>query len=198
MAKKESNLVLIGGVVLLVILIALFWPKVSQLYDDGFTASAAGKTYYKNMACSCLGLEVRENNCKSCTQKVDCYGFVSSCQYQCKSNIDGIWQTVDCNPAKIQVPANQGACESSGGTWGPVGFSEVPICVMLTYDGGKECSDSSECQATCEAELVEEDYDNLAKGIPVYKKGRCTSSTSPVGCHTYVVNGKVGQMLCVD
>jgi hypothetical protein len=201
MAKKKSNIVLIGGAVLLVILLAFFWPKVSQSYDDSFTAEIAGKSFYKNMQCSCLGFEAWEGNCKSCTQKTDCYGLVTSCQYKCKKKLDGVWQFVNCNseiPLEIQIPTTKEACESSGGSWGPIGLSETLACVMPTADGGQECSDSSECQGACVAELTQDEYATLGKGTPIYKKGKCTFSTSPVGCRAYVINGKVDSMLCVD
>ena len=101
----ERKYLLIGAAVIL--LVMFFWPKVAYRADDGFTAEMRGKSSYENMACTCIGLTARQNNCLSCTQYTDCYGIPVSCHYGCYSKIDGIWTAVYCgNGSAIDLNNN--------------------------------------------------------------------------------------------
>lgn len=179
---------------------AFFWPKVSYRADDDFTASSAGKTTYKNMACGCIGFEVPQNNCLSCTQYTDCYGIPISCGFGCRKQINGTWQDIYCSDGSlITTPKDKESCESQGGRWGSIGLSPEEVCVMPTTDAGKVCYDSSECQAACVATLTQGEYDWIVRHhFPVFKAGTCTAWKGGVGCNAYVKNGVVNQILCVD
>lgn len=100
------------------------------------------------------------------------------------------------------IPQTKESCEAKGGQWGKWGLKppEAPAtCNLPTTDAGKECSGSNECEGACIAELTEEQKDMLNKtDEPVYTKGQCSSVNIVVGCHAYVINGKVEGILCAD
>lgn len=209
MGKKKSgyNKYIAFGIAI-VLFVTFFWPKTNSIWDDGATATLAGKTYYKNMVCACIGFTALRNDCKSCTQHVDCYGVPVSCSFSCRQEANGTWRDVSCgdldsnlsnNSSNSSYPADKDSCESQGGQWGPVGLSPKEICVMPTTDAGKVCSDSRDCQSACVANLSVADYNNLVKyHIPIHTTGRCTAWKVGVGCNAYVENGVVNGILCVD
>lgn len=204
----EMKYVLIGIAILL--LVAFFWPKINSKEDDGFTAEIRGDSHFENMACTCIGFVMSQNNCKSCTQYTDCYGIPVSCDYGCQDKINGIWQFTYCSngsvinqsdneSAIVSPPKDNASCVAQGGLWGPIGLSPENVCVLPTMDAGKACSDSSGCQAACVATLNPNDYNNLVKNhIPVKTTGNCTAWKTSVGCNAYVENGTVNGILCVD
>jgi len=111
----ERKYILIRVAVLL-LAVAFFWPKVTYRADDGFTAEMRGNSSYENMACTCIGLTVRQDNCKSCTQYADCYGIPVSCGYGCYSKLNGAWTAVYCgNGSAINLSNN----ESNGSVANP-------------------------------------------------------------------------------
>jgi hypothetical protein len=78
------------------LLVAFFWPKTNSISDYDVTANLVGKSYYKNMACACIGFAALRNDCKSCVKYVDCYGVPVSCSFSCRQKTDGTWQDVSC------------------------------------------------------------------------------------------------------
>lgn len=84
------------------------------------------------------------------------------------------------------VPRDKDTCEAAGGKWGQVGLYPHEICNMPTPDGGKTCSDESDCMGSCFAENEGD------------KTGKCTEWTTVVGCNFNVENGKVTGKMCRD
>jgi hypothetical protein len=188
----------IAGALLLVLLAAFFWPKASNRWDDGFTASLAGRSYYENFDCACIGFAAPQLNCLSCTQYTDCYGIPVSCMSTCRKLVNGTWEDVSCATGAA-YPRDRESCEAQGGRWGPIGLSPEPVCVMPTKDAGKPCWDSSQCEGSCVAELSRWQYEWLmATRLPILTAGACTASNAGVGCNAYVQNGVVTGILCVD
>lgn len=100
-------------------------------------------------------------------------------------------------PPTTIAPTNKESCLATGGRWGRIGLSLNEVCNLPTFDAGKQCSNSNDCEGSCLAELSKEDWDKAAKGI-VYTKGKCTAWKITVGCQAFVENGKVEGILCVD
>jgi hypothetical protein len=136
--------------------------------------------------------------------------------------------------ASAQTPAGQGECEAAGGTWDrspfrPEGYCVSDTqekcvarggkwqrvcwlqdlhCVRPTSDGGKPCTDSSQCEKGCVAVIPSLTRD--ARGLrpparsgadapegPVF--GECRRDDDPCGCRQYVRNGKlVAPAFCAD
>ncbi len=195
---KKAILLVVFAVVLL--LVMFFWPKANSRVDDDFTASSAGKSYYENFGCTCVGFTVPQMNCRSCAQYVDCYGIPVSCVSGCRKEINGTWQGVYCSSGSVIVyPKDKESCEAHGGRWGPIGLSPAEVCVLPTKDAGKICWDSSQCEGACVATLSQDAYERLVTThVPIFTAGTCTASNAGVGCNAYVENGVVSGILCID
>jgi hypothetical protein len=92
----------------------------------------------------------------------------------------------------LLVPDNQEACEFQGGEWQAWGKTTEESCNLFTTDGGKECSDSNECEAYCIADLPE----ILLKDLPLEITGNCTERTTWQGCYSLVEEGLVRGVVC--
>ncbi|MFH1331936.1 MAG: DUF333 domain-containing protein [archaeon] len=93
-----------------------------------------------------------------------------------------------CKPGdkKIAVPVNEEQCTSLGGEWGLFGLADVERCNLPTKDGGKLCTDGSNCEAgIC-----------IAESIGAIS-GNCPEWKMNFGCFNIVENGK-GIGLCID
>jgi len=78
---------------------------------------------------------------------------------------------------KLRVPTTPGECKAAGAQWTRLGFSER--CDVRTSDAGKMCTDSAQCQGTCQA-------------APEVAVGQLTSGS----CSPYVSN--FGRQLIVE
>lgn len=82
------------------------------------------------------------------------------------------------------------ACTAAGGLCAYAGFCFGQACVKKSSDGGKTCTDSSQCESGCLA------ADGTPKGPAT---GRCAPTQITLGCHVWVSGGKVGgAALCGD
>ena len=82
------------------------------------------------------------------------------------------------------------ACKGLGGRVEGVGMFGEPACVRHFSDGGKTCSDSSECQGEC---MV---YGEFKQGDTV--AGQCSAQSPETGgCFAKVSNGKVQPGICI-
>jgi hypothetical protein len=91
-----------------------------------------------------------------------------------------------------QKPAETAAaCAAQGGNWRPVCLMGKPACVIAFEDGGKACSDGSECAS---GRCVTEQHVQPEKPV----KGVCARTSDPCGCMQFVRNGKADYPLCID
>lgn len=96
-----------------------------------------------------------------------------------------------------QTYDNQVDCEEAGGTWGMFGAFAIEKCRIATSDGGKECSDSSECQSSCIVTDWPEIYQmKWSQGESVAMTGTCNDSNLLVGCFAFVEEGLVKGAVC--
>jgi hypothetical protein len=118
-------------------------------------------------------------------------GWVSAyaTQTECEA-AGGTWDHGGGRPRCIDDTAEK--CHARGGSWSREGRLQYLTCVMPTKDGGKVCSDSSECEQEC----LYTHGDPAAPGGQV--KGRCAPTNNPFGCSTPVVKGEIGSTRCVD
>ena len=82
------------------------------------------------------------------------------------------------------------ACAARGGTIQPVCMLGQLTCVIRYRDGGKRCSDKSDCLGECQYEGPEPPPPNAA--------GRCQRTSDPCGCKALVHHGNVEPTLCAD
>lgn len=76
-------------------------------------------------------------------------------------------------------------CDARGGVWKRAGMHSRLICEIPYSDGGKECTDDSQCIAGCLAVRVGR---QIGEAVPVV--GRCRETDSPFGCFQHINNGR--------
>jgi hypothetical protein len=87
------------------------------------------------------------------------------------------------------------ACAARGGAYQRLGLLQTSVCVFPYPDGGKTCSDDSQCQGGCLADVGHMDRP-LRAGERV--KGACRPTSDGFGCSTHVKNGRALNTMCVD
>jgi len=100
---------------------------------------------------------------------------------------------VMANPQNFDE-ADQQACSDFGGNYVRAGLAGYYNCFVDYADGGKACSDVSDCQGRCMAKNAQA-FDPDAQGG---QTGTCQLTDSPFGCYAEIVNGVVQPGLCVD
>lgn len=88
-------------------------------------------------------------------------------------------------------PESRKKCESQGGMWVALGRRGLGSCARIATDGGKPCTDSSQCELGCTYRGGPRQADGSVVGV-------CASLDREAGCRTNVQNGKVASAVCVD
>lgn len=135
----------------------------------------------------------------------DEHGCIGSAGYswcESKQKCLRIWEE-GCGVVKSAtgefLPETKKDCDGRGGKWGIIGGSQKYICNLPTSDAGKRCSNKSDCEGSCIAELSTEDEAKLKVSKEVLTlDGICTPYIFNVGCHPFVSNGKIDGITCVD
>ena len=83
-------------------------------------------------------------------------------------------------------------CVAGGGEMLPSGMRQRPLCVTPYSDGGKTCTDSTDCEGLCTT-----DDDRWPRGADI-KGPVCEFTDSPFGCRSEVENGVADFALCID
>jgi len=70
---------------------------------------------------------------------------------------------------------------------------------LPTFDSGKVCSDSDQCQGLCIAKLTLSEEGQIQENYTeIRKNGTCSAWTTVIGCIYIVEDGTVGSALCFD
>jgi hypothetical protein len=86
--------------------------------------------------------------------------------------------------------SNEFDCKSANGSWGVVGESSKPRCIVPTGDGAKPCYDHSQCLGLCLATANPRIGDKA--------EGQCASTYYALGCHTWIYSGRAGRRVCLE
>ena len=99
----------------------------------------------------------------------------------------------DCGPRdNISVMKTQ--CESDGGFF----VEALEQCQLPASDGGKVCTDSSECEGFCETYLTQGEISKVAKGDTIEKAGACGQwKNFASGCFYTIEMGKVDKICAI-
>lgn len=94
------------------------------------------------------------------------------------------------------VPADEQTCLSRGGKWGTIGLGRTEMCNLPTADGGKTCTDGSQCEAKlCPIGVWDESKINKNATV----SGKCPSWRIVVGCLGFLAsNGQATPGPCID
>ena|SRR5258706_2061216 len=84
-------------------------------------------------------------------------------------------------------PDNKEACNKCGGLWGVHGIVPIESCICRTRDGGRSCTNGSDCEGAC---IVgdEASFDVVTPGDPPlgFFVGRCADYDTTFGCYRVV------------
>jgi hypothetical protein len=96
------------------------------------------------------------------------------------------------NSRPVCVDDTEQQCLSRGGRWYREGLMRVLQCVVPTRDGGKNCSDGTQCEHECvyTGRTLHEASEPIT--------GQCSHERNHFGCRTLVAKGKIGFTICVD
>lgn len=95
-------------------------------------------------------------------------------------------------PVRLPPVETEAACKAQKGEWTRVCLMGNYACVNAYADGGKSCSDSSECGSNrCSTKDT-----GTRPGSPT--KGVCAPTDNPCGCFQLVEKGVAGYPLCAD
>ncbi len=83
-------------------------------------------------------------------------------------------------------------CQQQGGNLQRAGLMGCYTCIVEYADGGKTCSDSSECQGDCL------NYDDFIPTDKINQTGQCAKDNSPFGCYQVIEKGVAKSAMCVD
>ncbi|MFA6534194.1 MAG: hypothetical protein WCT37_03405 [Patescibacteria group bacterium] len=125
--------------------------------------------------------------------------FLAGCSLNDVNSNDPLGVTIDPNQnlnqpivnenkevVKPRIPETKEDCLQKGGSWKQWGIAPVESCNLSTTDGGKVCTDFSQCQGTCLGENI--------KSI----EGKCTDWVRTGGCQSILKNGKIENIICSD
>lgn len=87
------------------------------------------------------------------------------------------------------IADTQEKCLARGGAWFRDGLGDHLTCVVPTKDGGKVCSDASECERGC---VYHGPYPVPSGPVT----GRCAPNDGLSGCRTFVARGQLGSRVC--
>lgn len=93
-------------------------------------------------------------------------------------------------PGRALSAQARAECESRGGTVQRRGMMNSEMCVTPYADGGKQCTDSSQCEGRCITSAGSMGSPSVA--------GTCQKDDRLFGCFSEVLNGKAAGGLCVD
>ncbi|WP_444902005.1 hypothetical protein ACJJIG_02525 [Microbulbifer sp. SSSA007] len=100
-------------------------------------------------------------------------------------------RSIEKMSSEARAKIDSEACVSSGGKVEGIGIFGIPSCVAYYIDGGKSCTDNSQCQGLCFTPNTHE--------IGTAILGLCQSSEhDSFGCISTVENGVVSEAFCQD
>lgn len=89
----------------------------------------------------------------------------------------------------LMGPEKRAECEASGGTVMRRGMANMETCVHSYADGGKACTDSSQCEGKCVGAPGPETQQTA---------GSCQKDDQLFGCYSEILGGKPAYAICVD
>jgi hypothetical protein len=91
--------------------------------------------------------------------------------------------------AQSMTEAEKTDCIAKGGLVARGGKAQIESCRTRFADAGKACTDTSQCQGGCSA--------NLVKPGASHPVGQCNTYSGQFGCQSYLAKGVVHEM-CID
>jgi len=99
---------------------------------------------------------------------------------------------------KYPLPKTSEDCLKEGGVWKKMGPDPIETCNIKTMDRGTICTDNSECEGWCQANLTRDQLQEGMQGKSLAnRKGQCSVWRVELGCFGMLRQGTVS-VICVD
>lgn len=149
------------------------------------------------LVCWCLILVRHEMNQLCATligsslMLLSCVASLPKTQLECEA-VNGTWDITSMHSRGYCIGDNQKKCLDRGGIWRRVCLSQGLYCVMPFADGGKECTDGTQCEGgRCL------DVGNKPRNDRKIT-GQCRHNNDPCGSFAFIENGQRGPLMSVD
>ncbi|HEX2591133.1 MAG TPA: hypothetical protein VHL34_06540 [Rhizomicrobium sp.] len=101
--------------------------------------------------------------------------------------------TANAGPFDPPSHAEVKACAQRGGTYER--RFQINVCIYPYSDGGKTCSDDSQCKGGC---LADTRHMTHAPKRGERVTGLCRPTSDGFGCSTHVKNGRAQETMCIN
>ncbi|MCX6730420.1 MAG: hypothetical protein NTZ55_01085 [Candidatus Roizmanbacteria bacterium] len=98
---------------------------------------------------------------------------------------------------KERLPKIKEECLQIGGVWKKLGPDPFETCNMKASDRGTICTDNSECEGLCQANITHEQLSEGMRGKTFSGRGTCSVWRVELGCMGVLEEGKI-KVLCID
>jgi len=98
---------------------------------------------------------------------------------------------------KYPLPKTKDECIQKGGIWKKLGPDPVETCNIKAADRGSICTDNSECEGWCQANMTREQLREGMRGKTRKGKGMCSVWRVELGCFGNLKEGKIS-VICID
>ena len=99
---------------------------------------------------------------------------------------------------KYPIPKTKEECLRKGGVWKKMGPDPFETCNIKATDRGTVCTDNSECEGWCQANITRDQLRTVMMGkLNIKGRGTCSVWRVELGCFGMMKQGKVST-ICID
>ena len=99
---------------------------------------------------------------------------------------------------KPLIPKDEKTCLENNGIWKRVAINPRETCNLKTKDYKQDCTDHTQCEGMCLADLTKEEMNKGMNGkLNIRRHGQCSEWVTVYGCRGYVTKGQV-KFMCLD
>lgn len=163
------------------------------------SAPAASRTYWFGVGIFCLGIVLLVFLLGVVFPLPAGRGGLGSAGGSSRQRQTDCEQTGHAWEAGYCFPVTEAACQEQGGVWGFLGSGSGLGCNFVAPDGGQACQDGTRCTSgRCLAVMDPSVREQMASGQDVRGQGFCAGLLRVRGCNAYLMNGRVGSVVCAS
>jgi len=99
---------------------------------------------------------------------------------------------------KYPIPKTKEECLQKGGVWKKLGPDPWETCNIKATDRGAVCTDNSECEGWCQANITRDQVrEGMMGKLNIKGRGTCSVWRVELGCFGMLKEGKIS-VICID